>query len=150
MSRFFTQPPPHPSPGVPGEGEKQTLIELRRLNRVKRSPAAPLDPIGTELVTFFKQSVEKRQTKLGQIASCWAQLVPETLLSHSALESFNRGTLTVVIDSASHLYEIKQLLLAGLQEQLLIACKKSGLRKITLKPGRWYEGDAREERKPRF
>src|SRR5947208_3572635 len=130
MSRFFTQPPPLPTPGVPGEGEKHALIELRRLNRVKRSASIPTDPIGTELVTFFKQSVEKRQTKLGQIAACWAQLVPETLLSHSALESLNRGTLTVVIDSASHLYEIKQLLLAGLQEQLLLACKKSGLRKI--------------------
>jgi hypothetical protein len=149
MSRFFAQPSPQPSPGVPGEGEKNALVELRRLNRVKRTASIPTHPIGIELVTFFKQSVEKRQTKIGQIAACWAQLVPETLLNHSALECFNRGTLTVVIDSASHLYEIKQLLLAGLQEQLLIACKNSGLRKINLKPGRWYDGDAQEKR-PRF
>ena len=58
--------------------------------------------------------------------------------------------LTVLVDSSSHLYELKQLLLAGLQQQLLLACNAAGLRKITLKPGRWYEGDAPDGRKPRF
>ncbi len=39
----------------------------------------------------------------------------------------------------SHLYELKQLLLAGLEQQLLLACKAAGLRKINLRPGRWYD-----------
>src|SRR5438067_10377358 len=33
----------------------------------------------------------------------WAQLVPETLADHCALESYSRGTLTVLVDSSSHL-----------------------------------------------
>jgi hypothetical protein len=107
------------------------------------------NPLGPELIGFFKQSVAKRQTKLVKIAECWSVLVPETLNDHCALESLNRGTLTVIVDSSSHLYEIKQLLLAGLQDQLLIACKSTGLRKITLKPGRWYD-PASETRAPRF
>ena len=54
-------------------------------------------------------------------------------------------------DQDSHykdLYELKQLLLAGLEQQLLLACKAAGLRKITLKSGRWYDGtdDARRVR----
>ena len=60
------------------------------------------------------------------------------------------GTLTVVVDSASHLYELKQLLLAGLERQLLLACSASGLRKVVLRRGRWYEGDDPSDRKVRF
>jgi hypothetical protein len=61
--------------------------------------------------------------------------------AHCALESLNRGTLTVIVDSASHLYELKQLLLAGLQDQLLLACRSTGLRKVALRPGQWYAGE---------
>jgi len=46
----------------------------------------------------------------------------------------------VIVDSAPHLYELKQLLLAGLEQQLLLACAVSGLRKINLKPGRCTTG----------
>jgi hypothetical protein len=123
--------------------------ELARLNHVKRSVRAPAAALGAEMVSFFKQSVQKRHTKLSQVAECWSTLVPETLNDHCALESFSRGSLTVVVDSSSHLYELKQLLLAGLQDQLLLACRSSGLRKIALKPGRWYDGDE-NDRKLRF
>ena len=122
---------------------------LARLFSFKTRDNTVGNPLGPELIGFFKQSVAKRQTKLVKIAECWSVLVPETLNDHCALESLNRGTLTVIVDSSSHLYEMKQLLLAGLQDQLLIACKSTGLRKITLKPGRWYD-PASETRAPRF
>ncbi len=125
-------------------------MELRRLQHAKGGADPVGGALGPELVSFFKQSVQKRQTKLGKIAQCWGMLVPETLTEHCALESFNRGSLTVVVDSSPHLYELKQLLLAGLQQQLLIACKSSGLRKIVLKPGRWYGGESKAERKLKF
>lgn len=105
--------------------------------------------LGPELLDFFKTSIQKRHTKLAAIAERWAQLIPETFQDHCALESFSAGTLKVIVDSSAHLYELKQLLLAGLQQQLLLACKSSGLRKITLKLGRWYDGDG-SERKLRF
>ena len=124
--------------------------ELKRLARVKQTTPPTGSPLGPEMIDFFKHSVQKRQTKLTQIAECWARLVPEMLSEHSALESFSRGTLTVVVDSASHLYELKQLLLAGLERQLLLACSASGLRKVVLRRGRWYEGDDPSDRKVRF
>jgi hypothetical protein len=77
-------------------------------------------------------------------------LVPQILSEHCALESLTRGTLTVMVDSSSHLYELKQLLLSGLEQQLLIACKTAGLRKITLRSGRWYQGESPTDRKIRF
>src|SRR5690349_19415388 len=124
--------------------------ELRRLSGFKsRRAPDPAVPLGQEMIGFFKQSVQKRHTKFSKIAQCWGALVPEALNDHCALESFARGTLTVIVDSSSHLYELKQLLLAGLEKQLLLACRAAGLRKIALKNGRWYEGTI-SDRKLRF
>jgi hypothetical protein len=125
-------------------------LELRRLNRVKNTPGRTTSKLGPELIAFFKHNIQKRQTRFAPIADCWTTLIPETLLEHTALESFTRGQLTVLVDSSSHLYELKQLLLSGLQNQLLIACKSSGLKKIALKIGRWYDGADERDRKLRF
>ena len=135
---------------MPLSRERLEEAEVRRLARVKAAPPPVPDALGPELIAFFKSSVQKRQTKLEKIADCWSQLVPELLNDHCALEGLSRGTLTVLVDTASHLYELKQLLLAGLEKQLLTACKSTGLRKITLKRGRWYEGDAGDDRRVRF
>src|SRR5436190_16091639 len=128
---------------LPQNEAARTDAELRRLARVKHSAPAPIDALGPAMVSFFKQSVQKRQTKLAQIAECWGRLVPELINEHCALEAYTAksGTLSVVVDSAPHLYELKQLLLAGLEQQLLLACSASGLRKIVLKRGRWYDGE---------
>jgi hypothetical protein len=121
------------------DSERLQTAALTRLARVKQRAAPMAAALGPELVAFFKQSVQKRQTKLTKIALCWQQLVPPMLNDHCSLEGLTRGTLTVLVDSASHLYELKQLLLAGLQQQLLLACASTGLRKIQLKRGRWYD-----------
>jgi|SRR5947209_18403215 len=115
--------------------------ELKRLSRIKSSAPPKTQLLGPEMVGFFKHVVQKRQTKLAKIADCWQQLVPLQLSDHCALESFHRGTLNVLVDSSSHLYQLKQLLLASLEKQLTTLCKSTGLRKIALKPGRWYEGN---------
>jgi hypothetical protein len=120
--------------------------ELRRLHKVKQKVVPPLEALGPELLNFFKQNIQKRQTKLGMISEAWAQLIPDLLQDHCCLDGFSAGTLRVVVDSSSHLYELKQLLLSGLQKQLLIACKSAGLKKINLKPGRWYHGDGRDRK----
>ncbi|HEY8667456.1 MAG TPA: DciA family protein [Tepidisphaeraceae bacterium] len=133
-----------------GRAQQHSEFEqFARTQRVKRSPPPATASLREELIGFFKQSVEKRQTKIGVIGECWQKLVPEMFCEHCALESFSRGTLTVIVDSASHLYELKQLLLAGLQKQILCACKSTGLRKIALKRGQWYQG-SEANRKLRF
>jgi len=130
---------------------KRDLAEIRQLHRHKAGGLQPLAAaLGPELVNFFKQSIDKRHTKLSKIAEAWTNLVPALLCEHCALESYTRGTLTVMVDTSSHLYEIKQVLLAGLEKQLLFACKGAGLRKITLRPGRWYDQNSDNHRHPRF
>ncbi|MBA3273340.1 MAG: DUF721 domain-containing protein [Chthoniobacterales bacterium] len=126
-------------------------LQLARLARVKHIAAPETAALGPAMIDFFKHSVAKRQTKFAKVGDYWGQLIPATFLDHCALESFHRGTLTVFVDSASHLYELKQLLLAGLQQQLLLACAPAGLQKIVLKQGRWYEsGNDAGDRKVRF
>jgi Dna[CI] antecedent, DciA len=127
----------------------RTNGELERLAKVKTVSTPAGISLGPEMIGFFKNSVAKRQTNLLKIADRWAVFIPPTLNEHCALDSFSRGVLTVIVDSSSHLYELKQLLLAGLQQQLLLACKTSGLRKISLRPGRWYESNE-QDRKIRF
>lgn len=126
------------------------FMKLQRLQKVKQSGPAAVEKLGGEMVSFFKQCVEKRQTKLVKIAGAWGTLVPEMLSEHCSLEALSRGTLTVIVDSSAHLYELKQLLLAGLEKQLLLACKSAGLKKVVLKPGRWYEGDGARDQRIRF
>ena len=126
--------------------DSEDLRSLERLSSVKKSTPRAAASLGDEMLSFFRQSVQKRQTKLAAIAKCWQTLVPEMFNEHCALESLTRGTLTVLVDSTSFLYELKQLLLAGLEKQLLIACKSTGLRKISLKFGRWYDGEGKEQK----
>jgi hypothetical protein len=124
--------------------------EITRLARVKSHQPPAATALGEQMIDFFKQSVVRRQTKLAAIAQSWLELVPPMLCDHCALDGYTRGALTVMVDSASHLYELRQLLLAGLQDQLFLACKNTGLRKITLRPGRWYHGDGAADRRVRF
>jgi len=134
----------------PQKPDSTSTRELQRLAAVKHIHNPGPGRLGPAMIEFFKKSVQKRHTKLSKVAEVWGRLVPETLIEHSSLEGFSSGTLTVLVDTASHLYELKQLLLAGLQDQLLLACRASGLRKIILKRGQWYDGDAGADRKIRF
>ena len=118
---------------------RKQQADLARLARVKQQALPMAAAFGPEQLQFFKISVEKRNAKFSKIADAWGKLIPQTLADHCALESFARGTLCVLCDSSSHLFELKQLLLAGLEKQLLLACGAAGLKKIMLKRGRWYE-----------
>ena len=120
-------------------------VDLARLDRAKRNDAPAGDALGEAVLALYHQQVEKRQTKLAKLADVWCRLVPAKLLDRCALEAFHRGRLTVTVDSAPHLFELKGLLLAGLETQLLAACRAAGLRKIVLKRGSWTDanGEAR-------
>jgi hypothetical protein len=132
------------------QGRYAEETELRRLAQFKFAAPADLGTIGASLVEFFKGSVQKRQAKLGKLGAAMALMVPEPLLGHCCVESFNRGTLTILCDSSSHLYDLKSLLLAGLEKQLLAACKSAGLSRVVVKPGRWYEGEGPADQRPQF
>lgn len=119
--------------------------ELCRLTRSKRVNRREISSISDELVSFYRSEV-KRAKKVGGVAEVWKQLLPQHLLEHTCIEAFRGGALTVLVDSSPHLFQLKQLLLAGLQSQLITSCRGCGLKKILLKPGAWYAGDTSADR----
>ena len=119
--------------------------ELIRLHRVKQLVRPQPSPVGDGALAFFKQSVRK-QGNLQKVAGAWEALVPPSLNAHCALDGLTRGVLTVLVDGSSFHYELTQLMLAGLEDQLLLACKAAGLRRVALKRGRWYTGEGGDRR----
>ena len=118
----------------PARSLDREAAALQRLSGFK-SPRSYEKSLGIQAVSVFQQQIEKQHTRFGQLAELWRLHVPEPIWIHSALTSYVRGTLTVTLDSSSHLFELKQILLAGLERQILFAGKKTGLRKISLKLG---------------
>ena len=123
---------------------------FRRMARHKQTVPLKFETLGADLVAFFRKDIQNKQSRFGKVAEVWLQLIPITLVDHTCLESFHAGTLKVMVDSSSHLYELKTVLLAGLEQQILLACKSTGLRKISMKLGRWYDGDDAQTRRVTF
>lgn len=120
-----------------------------RMTKAKAPTARPMANLGASLVNFYKANVE-RTRKFAGIGQAWETLLPPEMLEHCCLQSYRAGTLTVLVDSSPHLYRLKQLLLAGLDKELRDLCRTHGLKKITIRPGRWYDGDDQRERKLTF
>jgi len=106
----------------------------RHLDRLRhyRTRAEP-DRSLSFLQKQFKQQVEKPYRQLGDLAELWRTLVPEAMQRHTRLESFNRGTLRVAVDSSARLYELDRLLRQGLKTQLIEQHKGTALRKVQLR-----------------
>lgn len=121
---------------MPVDDDFSTLKRLAKHKSEKR-PAPPA--LGDDMLAFFRKDIQKRLPKLEALASTWQKLIPSTIVHHTCLEGFHRGTLTVLVDSSPMLYELRQLLLAGIEKQLIVACKAQGLRKVSLRQGQWYD-----------
>jgi len=98
-------------------------------------------PLGDPLATLMNRRLSKRVRQLGQLAMIWDQALPEEIREHTALESFSRGVLTVMVDSAAHRFQLRTLLdgglLGDLQERF-----PGALNKVRLVPGQFYSIDA--------
>ena len=97
-------------------------------------------PLGQPLAFLMKHVLAKRVRQLGQLARVWDAVLPAAIRDHTALESFNRGVLTVLVDSAAHRYQLQVLLTGGLMSE--IRARFSGaLNKIRLVPGQFAAVD---------
>jgi len=96
--------------------------------------------LGQPLQSLMKYTLAKRVKQLGKLAQVWDELIPDCIREHTALESFNRGTLTVVVDSASHRFQLQTLLMGGLLSELQNRFA-GALNKVRLVPGQFYSVD---------
>ena len=97
-------------------------------------------PLSEPLTQFVKRTLARRVRQLSRISELWDELVPEEINRHTALEGFQRGVLSVMVDSASHRFQLRTLLASGLQEQLQSRFDGT-LRKVRLVPGQFYAVD---------
>ena len=92
------------------------------------------------MAVLMKHNLGKRVRQLGKLAVVWDDVLPATIREHTALDSFQRGVLTVLVDSSSHRYQLQTLLTAGLMKE--IRNRFSGpLNKIRLVPGQFSSVD---------
>ncbi len=70
------------------------------------------------LAALMKHTLARRVRALGKLGLAWDEIIPPDLREHTALEGYARGTLTVLVDSASHRFQLEILLKGGQQEAL--------------------------------
>lgn len=104
-------------------------------------------PLGQPLAVLVKHTLGKRVRQIGRLAEVWDDLIPPNLAEHTALEGFRSGTLTVIVDSSPHRFQLRQLLDGGLLGE--IRSRFSGaLNKVRLIPGQFATTD--ELGRPRY
>ena len=99
-----------------------------------------ISPLGHPLTFMMKHVLAKRVRQLGKLAGIWDSVIPDSIRDHTALEGFTRGVLTVMVDSASHRYQLQKLLTGGLMK--VIREQFAGPRnKIRIIPGQFCSVD---------
>ena len=97
--------------------------------------------MGTAVNRFVITQVIPRQKKLRQLGQAWSELLPEELLQHSCLESFRRGQLKILVDSAAHYAELNIIVRDGLIDEIRQKCPQLPVSRIKLVRGQWYRQD---------
>ncbi|MCD6364560.1 MAG: DUF721 domain-containing protein [Planctomycetes bacterium] len=97
-------------------------------------------PLGQPLTMLMKHVLAKRVRQVGKISEIWDAVVPHPIRDHTALESFQRGNLTVMVDSAAHRYQLQTLLTGGLLQEIRSRFTEP-LHKIRLIPGQFSSID---------
>lgn len=106
----------------------------------QRQFADRVTPLSAPLTTLMKHTLAKRVKQLSRLAEIWDEVVPENIRDHTALESLNKGVVTVLVDSSPHRFLLRTLLNGGLMKE--IQARFSGaIQKINLVPGQFYSVD---------
>lgn len=105
--------------------------------------------LGKPLAVLMKHKLSKRFRQLSRLAVIWDEVVPEAIRDHTALESFSRGVLTVLVDSASHRFQLQTLLRGGLQRAIQ-ANFSGAVNKVRLIPGQFASVDLAGDRRYEF
>jgi len=96
--------------------------------------------LGLPLAGVMNQTLAKRVRQLSRLAEIWDEVVPGPIREHTALESFHRGVLAVIVDSASHRFQLQTLLTGGLMREIQ-ARFPGTLERIRIMPGQFYSVD---------
>jgi len=98
------------------------------------------------LTLLMKHRLGKRVRQLARLGEVWDEIIPEEIAQHTALDSYSRGVLSVLVDSAPHRFQLRALLDGGLKRE--IQQRFIGpIDKIRLVPGQFYAIDLNGDRR---
>jgi len=107
---------------------------------LQKQPNDRTSHLAGPMTVLMKHKLGKKVRQLSKLAVVWDEVLPATIRDHTALDSFQRGILTVLVDSSAHRYQLQTLLTAGLMKE--IRKRFSGpLNKIRLVPGQFSSVD---------
>jgi hypothetical protein len=107
----------------------------RQIERLRHWRRSRVGDGGLEFIAEqFKRQVDRPHRQLTQLIEHWQALVPAELAERSALRSFSRGTLHVIVTDSATLYQLDRQLRSGLEGELRSRCKAT-LRKVKLQVG---------------
>ena len=114
-------------------------MDERQLRNVWRNRQGPnrITALGEPLGELVRVRLAKRVRQVGQLASAWDECIPDSIREHTALVSFQKGTLTVAVDSAAHRYQLQMLLGAGVIDAIRERFSAGPLNRVRLVPGRF-------------
>jgi predicted nucleic acid-binding Zn ribbon protein len=96
--------------------------------------------LSQSLMMLMKHKLAKKVRQLSSMAAIWDEVIPESIRDHTALESLQRGVLTVLVDSAAHRYQLQTLLTGGVMAEIQKRFP-GGLDRIRLIPGQFHSVD---------
>jgi len=97
-------------------------------------------PLAQPLGLLMNKTLAKRVRQLGALATVWDEVIPASIREHTALESFHNGTLTVMVDSASHRFKLRTLLSGGILREIQARCPQA-INKVRYVLGQFYSVD---------
>lgn len=105
--------------------------------------------LGKPVAMLMKYQLAKKARQFGSLGVIWDEIIPQQMRDHTSFESFTRGTLTVMVDSSAHRFQLDRLLKSGLQKEIQ-ARFTGALNKIKLVPGQFYQLDENGNKQYRF
>ena len=112
------------------EGGQLRSIRQRR-SRAKSKGAQRLGEI---LIELMDGQVSPRQARFAAVAELWRELLPEELARHCKIAGISGGQLSVVVDSPSHMHELR-LCSVELLEELQQRCSRARIERIKIIAG---------------
>lgn len=122
--------------------------QLQTIWRQRQAPNRTAH-LGQPLAYLMKHTLGKRVRQVSRLAEIWDEMIPEEIRDHTALDSFQRGVLTVLVDSPAHRFHLQNLLVGGMLRQMQEQFSGT-LRKVRLVPGQFYSVDISGARRYEF
>ena len=106
---------------------------IRGASRRRARPGSAVS-LGDALIELMQDEVAPQQRRFASIVRLWSQLLPAELHGHCRVVDISAGSVKVLVESPSYMYEL-QLCASAVLKELQQACPEARLQKIKLAVG---------------